>query len=67
MNRLSHIDVQPAGRHEREGRSPFMGDVSLSDCWHHLSWDSDGRHCCPGEAAGTLAEGIPLLLGTLIA
>lgn len=65
MNRLSDVHIQQAGRHEGE-RTLFMGDVCLSDCWHHLGWDCDDRHCCLGEAAGTPAKGIILLHGTLI-
>lgn len=36
--------------------SPLHGKY-LSGCWHHLSYDCNDRHCCPGEASGTLAEG----------
>lgn len=66
-NGLYDAHSQHAGRHEGEGRTLLMGDVCLSDCWHHLGWGCDDRHPCLGEAAGTLAEGITLLLSTLIA
>lgn len=66
VNRLSDMRTQQAGRHEEE-RTLFTGDVCLSDCWHHLGCDRDDRHCRFGEAAGTPAEGIILLHGTLIA
>lgn len=46
------------------GRAPVMGDACFSDCRHHLGCSCDDRHCGPGEAAGTPAEGTTLLLAT---